>query len=66
LAVKRVRRNKSNCFQIIHDHKDSRSVTIDPRSMSGEYGNMIITFTLFRKNKHFLLCFFYLFITFQR
>jgi hypothetical protein len=27
LAVKRVRRNKSNCFQIIHDHKDYRSVT---------------------------------------
>jgi hypothetical protein len=27
LAVKRVRWNKSNCFQTIHDYKDSRSVT---------------------------------------
>ena len=27
LAVKRVRWNKSNCFQTIHDYNDSRSVT---------------------------------------
>jgi hypothetical protein len=40
--------------------------TIDPRSISGEYGSMIITFTRVKKNKYFVLCFFYLFITFQR
>ena len=38
--------------------------TIGPRSMSGEYGSMIITFKGVRKNKHFVLCFFYLFIMF--
>ena len=35
---------------------------IDPRLISGEYESMIIIFTRVKKHKHFLLCFFYLFI----